>query len=511
MTNNYIESMKALRKENEQKAIEVMTNMYQLGIRLTHKGVAEKSGVSVSTISRNKTITSVYRNLKKLQNDEKKKTKTEEKKENESKTVLQSNEMFDFMNERYPVIIYKDKRMVRRVDITKLIGRNKADKFLKAAKENSNNVFLKLGDIWKLNANIPNTGNPSMKLQLYSEEGLRDALEVLENTKTQITTINKIESFIDEYFHPKVKSEKEVEETSVNEMADSFEKPKTNTPNNEYSIIANAILQVNETMQALLAEVRSVNKKLVDVFVDVSLEREIETIKKEVSPISNIHTEVIEEKENLKDDTTAELLPVDEEGDLKDKELEWRKDIYNLFYKNHCRADTKTILCSAYTVLRNKYGICWEQLAKDYREKYGTNAVSTIRLAYFLEEGNLNCRGLLKSCVENLIIEKQKNEKNSPIFVEDVNNISNAIKTLSFRLGTGEKTLENEFISILMQDPAMHWRRLTKNYKEINNILGPAEVDPFKVAGCSLKSRKRAIVLYNDFAKKKSKSLDQVS
>lgn len=71
-----------------------------------------------------------------------------------------------------------------------------------------------------------------------------------------------------------------------------------------------------------------------------------------------------------------------------------------------CKAKHKDIgkmLSATYKYMTKKYGIVWDQLAKDYYKAEGHKALNTLRLAYWYEQNNPACKNLTSACLETVV------------------------------------------------------------------------------------------------------------
>ena len=67
--------------------------------------------------------------------------------------------------------------------------------------------------------------------------------------------------------------------------------------------------------------------------------------------------------------------------------------------------DEGKLLSNTYKYMTKVYGIVWPQLNKDFYQMYHRKPVSTLEVAYALEQNNKVYTKLLESCLDTVIKE----------------------------------------------------------------------------------------------------------
>ena len=99
---------------------------------------------------------------------------------------------------------------------------------------------------------------------------------------------------------------------------------------------------------------------------------------------------------------SVKTTPVFTKGDISDY-TKWRRNISAI-----CKAsgmDEGKLLSNTYKYMTKVYGIVWTQLNKDFYQMYHRKPVSTLEVAYALEQNNKVYAKLLESCLDTVIKE----------------------------------------------------------------------------------------------------------
>lgn len=166
--------------------------------------------------------------------------------------------------------------------------------------------------------------------------------------------------------------------------------------------------------------------------------------------------------------------------------------------------EKRTVLHEAYTRMRNVYGVVWEQLEKEYTREYGERAESTMQLAYFLESSYPKFRGILKGCV-NTVLEERHMDKDtvatdsSQFHISTLDEADSVVEKIAAVKGVRVRYMQAKFQEILQSDTSIHYKRVAQSYREKYRLSAQQTLDPIKVVASTDKSRKKAIILFNQF------------
>lgn len=102
---------------------------------------------------------------------------------------------------------------------------------------------------------------------------------------------------------------------------------------------------------------------------------------------------------------TAALSEITIEA-VNDDFRQWRQNVMRCANKvismNKTFKSTNSVLSEAYKLLRNQYGIVWEQDKKDFLDKNGRAPVSTLELEYWIETTKPSHKNLLVAKLDTL-------------------------------------------------------------------------------------------------------------
>lgn len=92
---------------------------------------------------------------------------------------------------------------------------------------------------------------------------------------------------------------------------------------------------------------------------------------------------------------------------------EWKREILNaagnvVSLRSSKYKSIDDVLSCSYSILKNKYGTCWEQYKKEFYSKYDKRSKTTLGLEYWIEKENPSCRNLLLSVIKNIYDEEKK-------------------------------------------------------------------------------------------------------
>lgn len=194
-----------------------------------------------------------------------------------------------------------------------------------------------------------------------------------------------------------------------------------------------------------------------------------------------------------------------------EEKREWKRSINNLLIGK----DRNQLLSETYKYMNKKYGICWDQLSKEYISMYGKPARNNLELAYFMEDRSENCKNLTRCCLETII---EKNEKNNvPATLNfPVKNTKEIKRFVDFIAEKTEKkspynsAIYRGFFEYVDKHGNIKWQKFENKYRNANGTRPSHKVTKLEMMEFSPTVAKTCIKLFNDYVKERYKNLVEV-
>lgn len=180
---------------------------------------------------------------------------------------------------------------------------------------------------------------------------------------------------------------------------------------------------------------------------------------------------------------------------------EWKNKINSLLAG---RKDRNYLLSETYKYMTKKYGICWEQLGKEFLAEYGRVAKRNLDLAYFMEKKNSCYENLTYSCLDTII----NREPVVTVLTFPVRNTAE-LKTCSEYLieKIGDKSPNGavffrKFFRFVDTNEDIKWEKFENKYRNDMNYHGKYKrVSKLMMMDHSPTVEKKCIPLFNEYVK----------
>lgn len=364
---------------------------------------------------------------------------------------------------------YDGKRFVKGSELRIAIG----GVFTKKAPNVAGTMEISLGQLWEIENTSNRVGNPNMPVRIYFEEYFQN----VDSDKFTLKTKAKIHDLIESYFHYKDPANVCPEMTISMPTSDNYRGLDRETFLEGMKMLSDAILSVNTRLD-------KITELLAKSDIPVSVSAPTETSK---SPKTE-KGEILEKKKYI-----ANIpLPAFQV---------WKDEVFHSITGKPYK-EQLAILEQTYKYMTKKYGIVWDQERKEYKEKYDTQNVTTLELAYELEQKNAANKNLLKTCIESVLsadVDEVLKKENPNFSISNVTEIDEKIPLIARVLQKNEKSLREEYYNMVYSDSTLKWGRLLRDYRRANGLPQSRPVSVFAVLDSTATGRRRGISLYSNF------------
>ena len=180
-----------------------------------------------------------------------------------------------------------------------------------------------------------------------------------------------------------------------------------------------------------------------------------------------LHTLSIIEKQIQNDTKCVVETTPDNVDDFEKQFSNFRKTIYDLCKKiikvDKSYKNKSAVLSHAYTLLRNEYGICYDQYRKEFFDMNGRSPYNTMELVYWMETQNKAMRNMLSAKLSTIYENAMKQTGKKSVF--PVDSIAEMKIMLEFISNKNNDTSPNHsatyrrFFNRFEKDCNINWKR----------------------------------------------------
>lgn len=367
---------------------------------------------------------------------------------------------------------YDGKRFVKGSELRIAIG----GVFTKKAPNVAGTMEISLGQLWEIENTSNRVGNPNMPVRIYFEEYFQN----VDSDKFTLKTKAKIHELIESYFHYKDPANVCPEMTISMPTSDNYRGLDRET--------------FLEGMKMLSAAILSVNTRL---------DKVTELLAKADVPAAGTAIEIPESPKTEKDKILEKkkyIANTPLTGFQK-----WKNEVFHSITGKTYK-EQLAILEQTYKYMTQKYGIVWDQERKEYKEKYDNQSVTTLELAYELEQKNVANKNLLKTCLESVLsadVDETLSKEDPNFSISNVTEIDEKFSLIAQVLLKDEKSLREEYCNMVYSDQTLKWGRLLRDYRRAHGLPQSRPVSVFAVLDSTATGRRRGISLYSNFLREK--------
>lgn len=335
---------------------------------------------------------------------------------------------------------------------------------------------ISLGQLWEIENASNRVGNPNMPVRIYFEEYFQN----VDSDKFTLKTKTKIHELIESYFHYKDSAEVCPEMTISMPTSDNYRGLDRETFLEGMKMLSDAILSVN-----------------------TRLDKVTELLAKADVPAAGTAIEIPESPKTEKDKILEKkkyIANTPLTGFQK-----WKNEVFHSITGKTYK-EQLAILEQTYKYMTQKYGIVWDQERKEYKEKYDNQSVTTLELAYELEQKNVANKNLLKTCLESVLsadVDETLSKEDPNFSISNVTEIDEKFSLIAQVLLKDEKSLREEYCNMVYSDQTLKWGRLLRDYRRAHGLPQSRPVSVFAVLDPTATGRRRGISLYSNFLREK--------